>query len=191
MSQHQGLETDDARDLLLRETREELAKADTKASILLAASGIALSALLTAGTSAHWYPENVKDDTARSLAWAAGALTIIGMLFVGAAVKPRLRAKHGGTPALVHYFGDVEAFRLPWWRLWRRRQATASARAAFAATLEKSVTVETRSDRLVDQIWTLSHIAWRKYRLVSFGMWSFAAAIALAITALVIEKQWV
>lgn len=181
---------DDSREALLRETREELAKADVKASILLAASGIALSALLTAGDKAPWYPDHLTEVNARRCAWAAAALMIVGMLFVGAAVKPRLRAKHGTTP-VVHYFGDVEAFRPPWWRLWRRDAEVDEARDRFGASLLNLTDPEAAHARLVDQIWTLSHIAYRKYRFVGFGIWAFAGALGLSLAALFIEKQWV
>jgi hypothetical protein len=181
---------DDSREALLRETREELAKADAKASILLAASGIALSALLTVSNKAPWYPDNLTELNARRCAWAAAALMIVGMLLVGAAVKPRLRAKHGTTP-VVHYFGDVEAFRPPWWRVWRRDTDVDEARTRFSNALADLVDSDAAHARLVDQIWTLSHIAYRKYRFVGFGIWSFAAALALAVVALFIEKQWV
>jgi hypothetical protein len=177
------------RDSLLSETREELAKADAKASILLAASGIAFAALLTAGSTASWYPDKLSCHSARVLAWVAVTLTFVGIVFVGAAVKPRLRAKrpHRGNP---HYFGDVEAYWPRWWQLGSRKKLRESRRRQFAAALERTSSEREQNERLDDQIWILSHIAYRKYRLVSIGMWLYTAAAAAALVALVLEKRW-
>ena len=166
---------------LLRETREELARADTKASILLAASGIALAALFKD-------PDKLTDARSRTLTWVALALTLAGILFLGAAVKPRLRAKHSKTP-MPHYFGDVEAYRPSWWRVWRRRRRLEQARERFGKELEDAATAE-YEERLTDQVWVLSHIAYRKYRLVSIGIWWYSAALLVGLAALILEKEW-
>jgi hypothetical protein len=169
------------KEALLRETREELAKADTKASILLAASSIAFAALLED-------PDKLLQDDARRLAWAL-ALALAGICFVGAAVKPRLRATDVEAPT-PHYFGDVEAYRPLPLRFWQRRQQVEAARARFAIELEAAASGSEYEERLTDQIWHLSHIAFRKYRLVSIGMWLYSAALVVGIIALVVEKEW-
>lgn len=64
----------DLKEAILSETREELAKADAKASILLAASGIVFAALLAGGSASSWYPDKLSCHTARSFAWAAVVL---------------------------------------------------------------------------------------------------------------------
>lgn len=69
-------------------------------------------------------------------------------------------------------------------------EALESRRRELPAALKKTSSEREYSERLDDQIWTLSHIAYRKYRLVSIGMWLYAAAIAAALVALVLEKQW-
>lgn len=175
---------------LLQETREELARADAKASILLAASGIAFAALLSAGSAGTWYPEMLSRAAARALVWVALGSALLGICFVGAAVKPRLRAnpKLRGKP---HYFGDVEAYWPRWWQVRSRRKLLASGRRDFAAALHVMSSAEEYDERLDDQIWTLSHIAYRKYRLVSIGMWFFGGAVVAALVALVLEQQWV
>ena len=100
----------DYKEALLRETREEKpAKADAKASILLAASGIAYAALLTVGSASTWYPDALRDHTAALCTWAALGLSLAGIVFVAAAVKPRLRAKRPPREK-PEYYGDVEAF---------------------------------------------------------------------------------
>ena len=174
---------------LLRETREELAKADAKASILLAASGIAFAALLTVGSAGSWYPDKLSHHAARMLVWLAIALTLSGISFVAAAVKPRLRASHPRGP-VIHYFADVEAYWPRWWKRRKRTQLVEKGRAAFGVALERACGPDEAVERLADQIWSLSHIAYRKYRLVSVGMWLYAGAVVSALGSLVVEKQW-
>jgi hypothetical protein len=170
------------KETLLRETREELARADTKASILLGASAIAFGALFKD-------PDKLNHHTPRTLGWIALALTLVGICFVAAAVKPRLRAKHAKSPR-PHYFGDVEAYRPPWGQIWRRRRHLEKARRRFGTELAEAATAAEYEERLTDQIWHLSHIAYRKYRFVSIGMWWYAAGLLVGLAALVLEKEW-
>lgn len=175
---------------LLRETREELARADAKASVLLAASGIAFAALLATDPDTGWYPDHLSHGAARISAWVAIVLTLLGIASVGSAVKPRLRAKppEQGQP---HYFADVEAYWPRWWqRLGARKRALESGRREFVKALDQMADPAEESERLDDQIWALSHIAYRKYRMVSVGITLYALAAVAAIVAFVVEKQW-
>jgi hypothetical protein len=175
---------------LLRDTRDELAKADAKASILLATSGIGLAALLSNGSDSTWYPNNLAEAAARISAWTALGLTLLGIALVGAAVKPRLRAKHERTSGKVHYFGDVEAFRPNVWRLRHRNRRCAAARTHFIAALQSVQRQTDYADRLADQVWVLSHVAYRKYRLLSLGMWIYLLALLAGLVAFFIENKW-
>jgi hypothetical protein len=180
----------DYRQSLLRETRDELARADAKASILLAASGIAFAALLSAGSTSSWYPDKLSHQGARVLAWIAVALVLLGIGVVGAAVKPRLRA-NPSEQSKPYYFGDVEAYWPRWWQLGHRGSLRQKGRDDFAKALQAlSSSAPEQSERLDEQIWTLSHIAYRKYRLVSIGMWLYAGSALAAVTALAVEKAW-
>ncbi len=174
--------------MLLRETREELAKADSKASILLAGSGIAFGAVLAAGDKA-WFPDQLTHHSARVVAWIAVAATMLGIILVGAAVKPRLRSEPRRT-GRVDYFGDVVTHRPRWWHLLGRKQALAQGREQFSYRLSKASGTDDYRKRLDDQIWHISHIADRKYRLISIGMWLYAVAAISGICGLVLEKQW-
>ena len=175
------------RELLLSETREELQKADAKASILLAASGIAFAALLTSGGASGWYPDRLSDGTARAFVWIAIGVALVGVAFVGAAVMPRLRAKsrHGEK---LHYFGDVEAYWPKRWRIRSRADAYETARRDFATDLQSASTEEKYLEYLDDQIWHLGRMAYRKYRLISIGMYLYGIALVCAIVALIVEK---
>ena len=179
---------DSYKEVLLRETREELARADTKASILLAASGIALAALLSRGNAAGWYPEKLAHHAARVLIWVSLGLLLVGVAFVGSAVKPRLRTRHD-KPAKPQYFADVEAYRPGWWRRRHRKQLLHERRREFAKALA-GMSASDADERLNDQIWTLSHIAFLKYQLIKLGMWLYATAVVIALVAFIIEKQW-
>jgi hypothetical protein len=171
---------------LLAETREELQKADNKASILLAASGIALSALGSAFAAGTWSPSHLANGDARLWSWISISLALVGLFFIGMAVKPRLHPKETEREAL-HYFGDIQKF-WPKWHRSNRAAALAGARAEFDMALEAASTEENIKDRLNAQIWFLGHLAFRKYRLVDIGLWFFALSILLAILALVSER---
>ncbi len=176
------------KDALLRETREELAKADGKASILLAASGIAFTALLTGATTSGWDPDKLLCHTARILTWSAIAVALLGGTFLGAAVKPRLRPEDD-PPARPHYFGDVAAFGPSRWEMRKRKAKLAAGRLRFENALD-SLDQTDSSARTTDQIWQLSHVARRKYWLVSAGIWAYAVAVIVTVIAVVLEKQW-
>ena len=116
---------------LLQETREEPGKADAKASILLAASGIGAAALLTVGTTATWYPGHLRHSPAPVFAWLAVGLALAGILFLGLAVKPRLNpSPRKGQPP--HYFGDVDEYYPKWWRRKSRDELLQRGREQYA-----------------------------------------------------------
>lgn len=179
---------DTYKDKLLAETREELAKADAKASILLAASGIAFLALLTVGSAGSWYPDKLSHHAARIADWLSILFVLVGICFVAAAVKPRLRERHSETPK-PFFFGDVAAYRPPWYTVRHRHDKLERAHAAFVSELER-MTESDVSSRVSDQIWQLSYIAYLKYRLLAIGIWCFAGGVVAAAVALMVEKQW-
>jgi len=177
------------KEALLRETREELQKADNKASILLAASGIVFTAVLTAATTIGWDPDRLSVKTARTTLWLAIGLVAIGVVLIAAAVKPRLRIR-SGTHEEIDYFGDVEAYWPRWWQFRDRKNQLAESRQRFAQALSSGHQRQRYRERIDDQIWTLSHIAFRKYQLISYGLFSYGAALAAGIVTLVLEKNW-
>jgi Family of unknown function (DUF5706) len=172
---------------LLAETREELQKADNKASILLATSGFVLAALLTVVTAHSWKFSEFHHSEAKFSAWAAIFLALVGFLLIAVAVKPRHRSDDTKKEAL-HYFGDVEAFRPKWCRRKGRESLLGDARGQFDSALIVASTLTNHEKRLDDQIWVLGHIVYRKYWLVSGGMWFFAGAIFLGVLALLLER---
>lgn len=129
------------REALLAETREELQKADAKASILLAATGIAFSALLAAAGAGTWSPEKLHHGDARLAIWCSLALALAGVCILGGAVIPRLRARTMDREKL-HYFGNVRAFWPTLWPLRHRKQRRDEGRLAFETALKNASTKE-------------------------------------------------
>jgi hypothetical protein len=89
---------------LLAESREELTRADGKASILLAALGIGLSAILAAILSGDWSPFGLHEPY-QAVWWAGSACAGVALVSLGLAIYPRV--KHNTRSSGVTYYGDV------------------------------------------------------------------------------------
>lgn len=142
---------------LLDRTREELVRADTKASLLLAASGVALGALLNGLISAKWSPLQL-DSRVGWLWWLGLAATVLALTLLAVAIFPSTK-RASTKPALAAYYGD------------------AIGRTADELATKVTVTPHKLHKALLDQILTVSTIVARKYRLLQWAMWSFGAAI--------------
>jgi hypothetical protein len=185
MSQLEG--SNQYREALLAETREELQKADAKASILLAATGIAFSALLAAAGAGTWTPDKLNHGDAKMAVWCSLALALVGIFLLGSAVKPRLGARALDREKL-HYFGNVRAYWPTLWPLTHRKQRLDDGRLEFESALKEASTKTNYEARLNDQIWFLGRTAFRKYRLITVSMWLFAISIGLAVVGLLLER---
>src|SRR4051794_29761262 len=89
---------------LLKETREELAKADAKASMLGAAALVVVGAVLGGIIANNWSPAQIGAGLWRATWWLGVGFTLGALVCFGAAVFPRLRAAEIGR---VTYFKDV------------------------------------------------------------------------------------
>ena len=89
---------------ILAETRAEIDRADQKASILLAGVGVAIGAILAGLIPAHWSPSDLGSPW-QWIWWLGVAATAVGIVFLLAAVYPRI----GGKPVSkqLNYFGDA------------------------------------------------------------------------------------
>jgi hypothetical protein len=148
---------------LLTETREELARADGKAQILLAVSGVAVSVVLGGAISGDWSPSDL-DRCAQVLWWIGVSAAALGLSGLGYAVFPRLLT---ADDARITYFEDVLRY--------KDCPALSQGLAAEAA----------RGDRDVEQLLRLSRLAHRKYLAIQASMSALlAAAVICAVAAL-------
>src|SRR3954452_18945096 len=74
---------------LLKETREELIRADAKASLLFAATGVVLAAVLTGIISGKWNPGDLKAGATGAFILGATAYAV-AVISLGYAVWPRI-----------------------------------------------------------------------------------------------------
>jgi Pycsar effector protein len=155
---------------LLSGAREEIDRADAKASILLAASGVAAGALAAGLAAGTWTP--LKLQAAIQWAWWLGVVeSAMGICCLALAVYPRERKNDSGVPRTVLYYGDVLAYHTT---------------AQLVTALNRSA--ETKIDRIADQLRHVSWIVDHKYRLIRWGMRAlFLAAVTIA-AALVINS---
>ena len=152
---------------MLEETREDARSADQKASVLLAAFGIGFGALLASQLQADgWRPT--------LLSPAGGALYTLGLVLAGVAVAaasgalwPRYQLdvspRHG-----ISYWGHVAAFK-----------SLADLDDALSRTPSRD-TLRTRH-----QLWQLSRLVLKKYRLIRASLCTAALATALLVVATV------
>jgi hypothetical protein len=154
---------------LLSGAREEIDRADAKASILLAGSGVAAGALVAGLTAGTWTP--LKLQAAIQWVWWLGVVeSAMGICCLALAVYPRERKNDSGVPWTVLYYGDVLAYHTT---------------AQLVAALNRSA--ETKIERVADQLRHVSWIVDHKYRLIRWGMRAlFLAAVTIA-AALVIN----
>jgi hypothetical protein len=158
---------------LLTQAREELVRVDAKASIMLAAVGVALGVVLGDLVARGWSPFRL--PVAAAVTWWAGVAAVIGgTLSLLAAVYPRNRqqtASATGEPnGFVGYYADVAAYR-----------STADVINAIRRSAERDL------ELMAEQILQISRIADRKYRLLGWGVWLLIAGIACGGSALLIN----
>lgn len=148
---------------LLTETREELGRADNKASLLFAVFGVVNGALL-AGLIAHnWRPEDLATP-ATVVFWIGAGCAAAGAASLGFAVWPRTVRHQPGGPA--SYYGDIVTYG-------KDRDALRSALAEAAEG----------DERTVEQLAVVSAIVWRKYAGIRCALRLFALAALLCAGA--------
>ncbi|WP_030324205.1 Pycsar system effector family protein [Streptomyces sp. NRRL B-3229] len=149
--------------VLLSESREELVRADSKAGLMLAFLGAALTALLGAIGSGVVSPRQYP-VVPQLLLWVGCGACVPALVLLGVAVAPRLGAPEDSR---THYFGDARL-------------------ARSAAELEETVR---RTDPLVrdlSQLVVLSHITWTKYRCIRQALVWGTAFCVLTLLGIVV-----
>jgi hypothetical protein len=133
---------------LLDETRHEIDRADTKASILLAGASVAAGALVAGLLGGDIDPSNAR-AAVQLVGAIAAALIVIGVALLGAAVFPRVQR---GTPGRARYFMDHAQYR--------------SVGDLREAVVREAADAEGRH---LEQLLDLSRIVRRKYRFTRWG----------------------
>ncbi len=148
---------------VLSETREELARADGKAALLLAAIGVATGALLAALMGGKWSPFDVRNGM--EWAWWLGALSLAASAaHLALAIFPRTASTRTGDDA-PSFFGDFAGYGSP-------------------AELGVALRYRDRSeayDRAAQQLFAVSTIVKRKYELVQRAIVLLGIAAVLCL----------
>jgi Family of unknown function (DUF5706) len=148
--------------------REELNRADTKASILLAGSVAVVAAVIAGVIAGGWLP-TMLTDWREPLWWTGTAAAIVAILLLAAAIYPRTKRRDGRS-SVIAYYGDVVGL---------------TDRTELLIALERSARRDV--DRLIDQIYQVSRIVKRKYRLLALGMWSILVSAAGCCLSVLLE----
>jgi hypothetical protein len=151
----------------LREAREELARADGKASILLAATGVAAGAILGGALSAGWSPGQLGDPWA--IAWVGGFASVMaGAGCLVMAVYPRWKRGRTDEAEALYFFGHA-------------------AKLKSAGEIRQGILQAAQDPllRTADQLMHVSRIIERKYGWLSKGIWLLGAGTSITITATV------
>jgi hypothetical protein len=152
---------------LLVETREELARADTKAAVLLSAAGVGVAALLAGLVAGEWSPLDLPAASA-ALWWTGAAALATGIGMLTSAVAPRIN--HSKPPATATYFGHIVQL--------HPEQVRAAIRRTAADPL----------GRAIDQLIVIGHIVHRKYILIRRAILMIATAGVLTALAVGIAR---
>jgi hypothetical protein len=146
----------------LAEAREELARADGKASILLAATGVGVGAVLGGAVSADWTPVQLGDPWA--VIWVGGFSLILGGIgCLVTAVYPRWK-RGADDEAELYFFGHAA-----------KMKSAAEIEAAIRRTAERPLL------RTSDQLMHVARIIERKYLWIQRGIWMLVIGLAIIL----------
>ncbi|MFI0270447.1 Pycsar system effector family protein [Streptomyces luteogriseus] len=146
---------------LLADLRNEIARADAKATVLVGALGISAGVLAALLTNRHWSPDQLPRSAA--LLWWAGTASLVVALFaLLLAVLPRYRRSRWTPGRPLTYFGDI-------------RRASQGGRLA-AALAETGI--DPRAG-LRASLAETSGIVARKHFWIRTGLLSFGCAVVL------------
>ena len=155
-----------AKDLLDR-ARAETTQAENKAAILLAGVLAVVGGISAAIGGGKWAVVRQPWYVATPF-WAAAAATAAALTCLASVIYPRGRARKSGRLTEVAYFGDVVALDSP----------------AELHSLLSQPDVQL-SGIWIDQVWQMSRIVSRKYRLVRWAVWLLGTAAALGAIVLI------
>ncbi|WBO64443.1 Pycsar system effector family protein [Streptomyces camelliae] len=153
---------------LLAETRSEIAHADNKASVLVAALGMTAGVFSALLAGRRWGPSEL--SAVGTAMWWAGALSLLVSLFaLLLAVLPRYQLGTWAPGEPLSYFGDIQ-------------QAVAQGRLDDAL----ADTVRRPAVGLARALSENSRIAARKHQWIRTGLLAFCAGTVLLPASLLI-----
>lgn len=147
----------DEAERLLRSAREELARADSKASTIFAVSGIAVGAILAAVFGKQWHPSMLKSVGYEIVWWVGAGLLGIGLVLLGSSIYPRLNRAEASPPGVQ--FGDFH------------RLDPLSLLKALEEAARDPMAVR------ISELLNISRIVQVKYRLVRAGILCIATGL--------------
>ncbi|MBT3149934.1 hypothetical protein HTV45_03240 [Streptomyces sp. CHD11] len=153
---------------LLGDLRTEIARADSKAAVLVAALGITAGVFSGLLAGRDWSPGSLS-ATGATLWWAGTASLGLSLCALLLAVLPRYRSGTWFRGQPLSYFGDIR-------------------RAARAGLLDTALT-DTAADPvagLTAALTETSRIAWRKHQWIRTGLIAFCAGTLLLPASLLI-----
>jgi len=153
---------------LLTDARDELNRADSKASLLLAAIGVIIGALIAGLAGSKWTPMTL-DTGAQAVWWAGVSAAAAGVFWIAASVYPRIHQPKTPRHGLPTFYGDVAAY-----------QDVDAFRVAIGQAPEAR-------ERLINQTYVISKIVQWKYVLLRRGLLSILMAIVACTLAVVIN----
>jgi hypothetical protein len=151
---------------LHQNTREELSRADAKATTLLSVIGIVAAALIGGAIAGDWTPQRLA-LASEIMGWSALVLVAVGETHLLLAVQPRI--DHDREYREPRYFGHVVQM---------------AGRDELREHLEQA---DGELEQAIDQIWAVGGIVHTKYRHVRYGLHFFAAGVVAAVVALLVD----
>ncbi|MFF7252771.1 Pycsar system effector family protein [Streptomyces microflavus] len=153
---------------LLADLRAEIARADSKAAVVVAALGMSGGVLSGVLVGRDWSPDRLS-RTGTCLWWVGTAVLTIALLFLLMAVLPRYRVSTWAPGSPLTYFGDIQ-------------------RAVRQGRLPEALTVTERLPMasLLTALTETSRIATRKHQWIRAGLVAFCLGTLLLPASVVI-----
>jgi hypothetical protein len=152
---------------MLRETREEISRADAKAATLLAGTGIAVGALLAGLIAGDWVPADL-GNSVEWLWWVGVVAAGYGIWRLTGCILPVV--VNDEQSDLIDFFGDIARF--------SSADELAIALAAGPTDLY---------GRIVRQLHVNARIVTNKYRQLKFALASLGVGAAGTATAVLLD----
>lgn len=153
---------------LLGELRTEVARADTKASVLVAALGMTAGVLSGLLAGRDWTPAALTTP-GTVLWWAGAAALVLSLSALLLAVLPRYHSPRWAPGRPLSYFGDI-------------RQAVRHGQLETALTETRRAPVAAMTAALTE----MSRIAVRKHQWIRTGLIAFCVGTVLLPAALLL-----